>query len=156
MNTLSNDNDDIKIAHFLQVLPSVHHIIYLGTFYATFMRHPVFVLLKISVYNCQLHPLAKYTILLYFLFQHHTSPNILIFSVYSTTYSVKSAPKTMLTCFNTLSYQTDPCPAKNHFPHHPYFLILINTHGLTIFLIDSFTSFKQKKILKKKQKQTTK
>ena len=31
--------------HFLQVPPSTHHIIYLGTFIATLLRHPVFIFL---------------------------------------------------------------------------------------------------------------
>ena len=33
----------LTIAHFLQFPPSAHHIIYLGTFSATFIRHPVFI-----------------------------------------------------------------------------------------------------------------
>ena len=46
----------LTIAHFLQVSPSAHHIVYLGTF----IRHPVFVfLLEISVNNRQIYPLRK-------------------------------------------------------------------------------------------------
>ena len=44
------------IAHFLQVPPSAHHIIYLCTFFTTFIRHLLFVFfLKISVDNRQIH-----------------------------------------------------------------------------------------------------
>ena len=35
----------LTIAHFLYVSPSTNHIIYFGTFSATFIRHPVFVFL---------------------------------------------------------------------------------------------------------------
>ena len=50
----------LTIAHLLQVPPSAHHIIYLITFSATFIRHPVFVLLlEISVDNGQIHLLCK-------------------------------------------------------------------------------------------------
>ena len=49
----------LTIAHFLQV-PPAHHIIYLATFFATFIRHPVFIfLLEISVDNCQIHSFPK-------------------------------------------------------------------------------------------------
>ena len=42
----------LTIAHFLQVPPSAHHIIYLGTFSSTLIRHPVFIfLLEISINN---------------------------------------------------------------------------------------------------------
>ena len=48
------------ILHFLQVPPSAHHIIYLGTFSATFVHYPVlFFLLEISVDNRQIHPFRK-------------------------------------------------------------------------------------------------
>ena len=50
----------LTIAHFLQVPPSAHHIIYLDTFSATFIHHPVFIfLLEISIDNYQIHPFPK-------------------------------------------------------------------------------------------------
>ena len=50
----------LTIAHFLQVPPSAHHIIYLGTFSSTFIRHPVLIfLLEISVDNRQIHPFSE-------------------------------------------------------------------------------------------------
>ena len=50
----------LTIAHFLHVPFSAHHIIYLGTFSATFIRHPVFIfLLEINVDNRQIHPFPK-------------------------------------------------------------------------------------------------
>ena len=50
----------LKIAHFFQIPPSAHHIIHLGTFFATFIRRPVFMfLLEISVNNRQMHSLGK-------------------------------------------------------------------------------------------------
>ena len=66
----------LTIAYFLQVPPSAHHIIYLGTFTTTFIRHPVFIFfLEISVDNCQIlfSQNPQSLILPYFLF-HSTVP----------------------------------------------------------------------------------
>ena len=50
----------LTITHFLQVPPSAHHIIYLGTFSSTLIRHPVFIfLLEISIDNRQIQPFSK-------------------------------------------------------------------------------------------------
>ena len=50
----------LTITHFLQVPPSAHHIIYLGTFSTTFIHHLKFIfLLEISIDNCQIHPFPK-------------------------------------------------------------------------------------------------
>ena len=50
----------LTIAHFLQVSPSAHHIIYLGTFSATCISHHAFIfILEISIDNCQIHPFPK-------------------------------------------------------------------------------------------------
>ena len=50
----------LTIAHFLQVPPSAHHIIYLVTFSSTLIRHPVFIfLLEISIDNRQIHSFPK-------------------------------------------------------------------------------------------------
>ena len=48
------------ITQFLQVPPSAHHIIYLGTFSSTLIHHPVFIfLLEISIDNRQIYPFPK-------------------------------------------------------------------------------------------------
>ena len=50
----------LTITHFLQVPFSVHHIIYLGTFSSTFIRHPVLIfLLEMSIENRQIHSFSK-------------------------------------------------------------------------------------------------
>ena len=102
---------------FFQVPPSAHHIIYLGTFFATFICHSVFVfLLEISVDNCQTILFTKSTTI-------HPSSFLVPAPYLPITFSspmfplptcpFRSSPRTILFCFDTLS--THPGLAKNHF-----------------------------------------
>ena len=101
---------------FLLLLPYAHYIIYLGTFSATFIRHPVFVfLLEISVENRQIHSPSTTINPSLFLVPATYLPIISSSPMFpSPTYSFRSAPSTIIFCFNTL-LSTHPGFAKNHF-----------------------------------------
>ena len=108
------------IHYYLTITHSVsaHRIIYLGAFSATFIRHPVFIfLLEISINNRQIHPLFQNSqplILPYFLFQYRTSPLFPHFLCFPC--PLRSAPRTILSSFGTLSINPSRSPHKSFSP----------------------------------------
>ena len=127
---------------FLSALSAAHDIIYLGTFYVTFIRHHVFVfLLKINVDNHQIHPFCKIHNHRSFLFlvpapYHHITSSSLMFP--SPTCLFRSAPKTIFSCFDTLSINPSKSCQKSCFSS--MLLPTCGAYALTMFSIDPFTS----------------
>ena len=99
--------------------PSALHIIYLGTFSATFICHPVFIfLLKISVEIAKSILFGKSTTIDPSLFLVPTAylPTISSSPMFpSPTYPFRSAPRTILSCFNTLFISPSRSSQKSFF-----------------------------------------
>ena len=122
----------LTIAHFLQFSPSAHQIIFLGTFSVTFIGHPVFVfLLEISVDNRQIHSLGKIHNNRSFLIScSSTLPPIISSSTMfpSPTCPFRSAPRTILSCLDTLSINPFRLCAKSFF----FYMLLLTCKAYTL------------------------
>ena len=96
----------LTIAQFLQIPPSAHHIIYLGTFSVTFIHHPVFVFfLEINFDNRQIHPLRKIHTIdpSSFLVPAEYLPIISSAPIFPLpTCPFRSAPRTIISCLDIL------------------------------------------------------
>ena len=131
----------LTITYFLQVPPSAHHIIYLGTFSSTFIRHSVFIfLLKISIDNRQIHPFPK---------DNNHSSLFLVPTPYlpivssspmfpSPTCLLRSAPRTILSSLDILSIKSSRSSQKSFFSF--MLLLTCGAYVLTTFRKDPFTS----------------
>ena len=132
----------LTIAHFLQVPPSAHRIIYLGTFSATVICHPVFILfLEKRIDNRQIHSFPKIHNHLSFLISSSNTipPHYFLIPYVSFAHmSIKSAPKTILSSFDILFINPSRSSQKSFFSF--MLLLTCGAYALTIFRINPFTS----------------
>ena len=131
----------LTIAHFFQVTPSSHYMIYLGTFSATFIRNVVFIfLLKISIDNRPIHRFPKIHNHSFFLISCSSTvpPHYFLIPYFpSPTCPLRSAPKTILSCFDTLSINPSKSLQKLFFSST--LLLNCGAYALTLFRMDAFT-----------------
>ena len=113
----------------------------LGYFFATFIRHPVFVFLEISVDNSQIHPLNK--------IHNHRSFLISCSSTVPPHYSsspmfplptcpLRSAPRTIFSSFHTFFINPFRSSQKSFFSS--MLLLICGAYVLIMFSIDPFIS----------------
>ena len=133
----------LTITHFLQVPPSAHHIIYLGTFSSTLVRHPEFIfLLEISIDNRQIHLFSKIHNHYSFLISCSSplSPHYFLIPYVSFFHmSIKICTKDYnISSVDILSINPSRSSQNSFFSS--MLLLTCGVYALTIFRMDPFTS----------------